>query len=91
MSLRYEQHHSLYKTQNFLRSLLHSSTRPKTVKELKDKAYSCLRHFPFLDERGAPIFSQDDFECPVIKPMEAESIRFKDLQTIEKQHEENQQ
>jgi hypothetical protein len=90
MSIRCEQYYSLYKTQNFLRSLLHHSTRPKTVKEISDQAYSCLRHFPFLNERGEPIFSRDGFECPVIKPMEAESIRFNNLQTIEKHHEEKQ-
>jgi hypothetical protein len=89
MSLRYEQCYALYKTRNFLRDLLDSSARPKTVKELKARAYSCLRHFPFLDERGAPIFSRDDFECPVIKPIDAESIKFQVLQTIEKPHEEN--
>jgi hypothetical protein len=90
MSLKFEQCYALYKTQNFLRSLLHSDTRPKTVKELKARAYSCLRHFPFLDERGEPIFSRDGFECPVIKPMDAEAIRFHGLQPIEKPHEENQ-
>jgi hypothetical protein len=51
---------------------------------LREKAYSCLRHFPFLDNKGAPIFSGDDFECPLIKSMEAEAIRFQDVQTIEK-------
>jgi len=66
MSLKYEQCYSLVKTQRFLRDLMHSSTRPKTVKEMRDRAYSCLRHFPFLDERGNPIWSQDGFECPVI-------------------------
>jgi len=60
------------------------------VNELKARAYSCLRHFPFLDERGEPIFSRDGFECPVIKPI-AESIGFKDVQPIKKPHEENQQ
>jgi hypothetical protein len=67
MSLRSEQQYALYKTRNFLRDLLDSSTRPKTVKELKDRAYSCLRHFPFLDERGNPMWSQDEFPCPVIE------------------------
>ena len=67
MSLRYEQQYSLYKTREFLRDLLHHSTRPKTDSELKDRAYSCLRHFPFLDDRGAPIWSKDDFECPEIR------------------------
>jgi len=70
MSLRYENYYALYKTREFLRELLHSSTRPKTVKELKDRAYSCLRHFPFLKDNGEPMFSQDDFPCPTIKPHE---------------------
>jgi hypothetical protein len=61
MSLRYEQYHSLLKTQNFLRDLLFTDTRPKTVKELKQRAYSCLRHYPFLKENGEPMFSQDTF------------------------------
>jgi hypothetical protein len=61
MSLKYEQHHSLKKTQSFLRDLLFTDTRPKTVKELKDRAYSCLRHFPHLKENGEPMFSQDGF------------------------------
>lgn len=70
MSLRYEQYYSLHKTREFLRDLLRSSTRPKTGKELKDRAYSCLRHFPFLKENGEPMFSRDDFDCPPIKPHE---------------------
>lgn len=61
MSLKYEQYHSLKKTQNFLRDLLSTDTRPKTVKELKDRAYSCLRHFPHLKENGEPMFSRDNF------------------------------
>lgn len=70
MSLRYENYYALYKTREFLRDLLHSSTRPKTGKELKDRAYSCLRHFPFLKDNGEPMFSQDEFPCPPIKPHE---------------------
>jgi hypothetical protein len=61
MSLRHEQYHALKKTREFLRELLDSKTRPKTSQEFKDKAYSCLRHFPFLDQNGKPMFSQDDF------------------------------
>jgi len=61
MSLRYEQYHSLKKTQSFLRDLMFTDTRPKTVKELKARAYSCLRHFPYLKENGEPMFSQDGF------------------------------
>lgn len=61
MSLRAEQYYALKKTREFLRELLVAKTRPKTSQEFKDKAYSCLRHFPYLDEHGKPMFSQDDF------------------------------
>ena len=67
MSLRSEQCYALYKTRNFLRDLMHGSTRPKTAKEFRDRAYSCLRHFPCLDETGMPLFSRDEFPCPVIE------------------------
>lgn len=61
MSLRYEQYHALKRTREFLRSLLTPDTRPKTVKELREKASRCLRHFPPLCESGQPIWSQDPF------------------------------
>lgn len=61
MSLREEQYRALLKSRQFLTSLLSSSTRPKTILELKNGAYSCLRHFPMLDEKGKPIFSSDPF------------------------------
>jgi hypothetical protein len=64
MSLRYEQYWSLRRTREFLRDLLHPSTRPKTVKELRTRASSCLRHYPFLEESGKPMFSQDEFKSP---------------------------
>jgi hypothetical protein len=47
-----------------LADLLHPSTRPKTVKELRGRASACLRHFPLLEESGKPIFSQDEFASP---------------------------
>jgi hypothetical protein len=49
-------------TREFLHDLLQSDTRPKTVKELKERARRCLRHYPFLKEDGEPMFSQDDFK-----------------------------
>jgi hypothetical protein len=61
MSLRYEQYHSLKKTQAFMRDLIFTETRPKKASELKERAHRCLRHFPLLDEHGKPIFSRDDF------------------------------
>jgi hypothetical protein len=61
MSLRREQYWALKKTQDFLRDLLFADSRPKTVKELKHRASACLRHFPFLDDDGKPMFSRDGF------------------------------
>ena len=65
MSLRYEQYDSLTRTREFLRSLLTPETRPKTVKELREKAHRCLRHFPTLHESGQPLWSLDDFTADV--------------------------
>jgi hypothetical protein len=61
MSLRREQYYALKKTQTFLRDLLFTDTRPKKVSELKARAHSCLRHYPFLDNDGKPMFSRDGF------------------------------
>jgi hypothetical protein len=61
MSLRSEQYWALKKTQAFLRDLLFPDTRPKKASELKERAYRCLKHFPFLDDDGKPMFSKDDF------------------------------
>jgi hypothetical protein len=61
MSLRREQYWALKKTQDFLRDLLFTETRPKKVSELKERAYRCLKHFPFLDDNGRPMFSRDGF------------------------------
>lgn len=60
MSLRQEQYRALKRTHEFLCNLMLPS-RPKTAKEIKERAYACLRHFPFLDEHGKPHFSQDPF------------------------------
>jgi len=64
MSLRYEQYWALRRTRQLLADLLHPSTRPKTVKELRGRASACLRHFPFLEASGKPIWSQDEFASP---------------------------
>jgi len=66
MSLKNEQYHSLYRTREFLRDLFTVDKYPKTRKEMRARASSCLRHFPCLAENGEPIFSGDDFDCPNI-------------------------
>lgn len=60
MSLRYEQYNSLKITRDFLIDLLNSKKRPKTVKETRERASRCLRHFPPLGYNGKPLFSKDD-------------------------------
>ena len=72
MSLRYEQRRALLKARDLLCDLLDHNTRPKTVKELKQRASSALRHFPMLDYRGEPMWSQDEFDDPALKERVAE-------------------
>jgi len=64
MSLRHEQYRAMFYTRELLFDLLHPSTRPKTVEQMKARVKRCIRHFPPLDKSGMPIFSQDDVECP---------------------------
>jgi hypothetical protein len=62
MSLRFEQRNALLKARQLRRDCLDPKKRPKTVKELRERAYSALRHFPFLTEQGEPMWSQDEFD-----------------------------
>ena len=59
MSLRYEQQRSLWETRRLLYDIV--AGRATNVQEW---ASYCLRHYPLLDEYGAPMFSRDGFECP---------------------------
>jgi hypothetical protein len=61
MSLRYEEYRALRKSRDLLGDLLNPQRRPKTIGELKRRASEALHHFPFLDERGRPMFSNDNF------------------------------
>ena len=65
MSLRYEQYRSLQMTQQLMFDLLKPRFRPKTIKELRIRVLRCIRHFPFLDTYGKPMFSTDNFALPV--------------------------
>jgi hypothetical protein len=62
MSLKFEQRRALLKARDLLRDLLHPSTRPKSVRELRERASCALRHYPLLDDRGEPMWSQDEFD-----------------------------
>lgn len=65
MSIKVEQFRSLKITKEFLRDLVDPKERPKNVKEMKERVFGCLRHFPPLDENGKPRFSADsiDISC----------------------------
>lgn len=63
MSVRYEQYRSLVET----RQLLHDIVSRRVGLDLVERAAMCARHYPFLDETGAPMFSQDWFETPPIR------------------------
>lgn len=60
MSLRYEQYRALQLTRELLRDFLTGSVK-LTKKETRERASRCLRHYPFLNEKGRPMFSQDSF------------------------------
>jgi hypothetical protein len=62
MSLRHEQRRALLRSRDLLCDLLDAQKRPKTVKELRVRVLSAIRHFPFLDERGEPMWSNDEFD-----------------------------
>ena len=60
MSLRYEQYRSLRYTKEFLHDLLTVERYPKTKREMRQRVFDCLRHYPFLFENGQPMWSKDD-------------------------------
>lgn len=72
MSLKFEQRRALLKARDLLRDCLDPKRRPKTVKELRERASCALKHFPMLDERGEPMWSQDKFDDPDLKERVAE-------------------
>ena len=61
MSLRYEQYRALLITRELLRDLLTTDKYPKTKREMRERVYRCLKHYPFLDEQGQPYWSRDEF------------------------------
>lgn len=59
MSIRIEQYRALVTTRAFLYDLLTVNKFPTTRREMRQRAMTCLRHFPFLRENGEPMFSRD--------------------------------
>lgn len=64
MSLRYEQYRALIYARDFLRALLDPKQTPRVPRRVRAEACRCLRHYPFLDEHGAPMFSNDTLSPP---------------------------
>lgn len=60
MSLRQEQYWAIQRTRDFLRELLRWKGY-MNKKEVRERAYRCLKHFPFLHENGQPMWSKDEF------------------------------
>ncbi len=58
MSLKKEQYRALSITRDLLRDLLTVDKYPKTKKEMRARAYLCLKHYPYLDDDGKPMFSE---------------------------------
>lgn len=61
MSLRYEQYRALQITRDFLRGLIDPRKTKRIPSEIRKRAYRCLRHYPFLNDVGRPMFSHDTF------------------------------
>jgi len=61
MSLRYEEYRALKKTRAFLRELLSRPHKSWTAREIKEQAYTCIKHYPHINEYGKPLFSKDEF------------------------------
>lgn len=55
--MKNEQYASLLKTRELLFDLLDPKKRPKTQKEMQQRVKACLRHYPFLEADGKPMFS----------------------------------
>ena len=64
MSLRFEQYSALLRSKEFMRSLLDPKATPRIPRSIRETAYRCLRHYPFLEENGKPVFSRDSFNLP---------------------------
>lgn len=46
MTLPYERYRAMQNARNFLRDLLDPKKTPRVPKEVRRRAYSCLKHFP---------------------------------------------
>jgi hypothetical protein len=66
MTIPRERFRSLENTRHFLRSLLDPKATPRVPKEVRRRAYWCLRHFPETwDMKEVARVLPDLFNCPV--------------------------
>lgn len=75
MTLPDERTRAIYYTRAFLRDLLHSETRPKTIMELKRRALACLRHYPGMHELADPQKYLDAKEAEKLAKEDAKRFR----------------
>ena len=60
MSIRVEQNRALLLSRDLLRDLIDPAKTPKVPLGVRVVARRCLRHYPFFDQHGSPVFSPDD-------------------------------
>ena len=60
MSLRFEQYRALQYSATFMSDLLDPKKTPRVPKRVRERAYHCLRHYPYLAPNGEPVFSNDN-------------------------------
>lgn len=46
MTLPYERYNAIKRTEEFLKDLMDPKATPRVPKEIRKKAYYCLRHYP---------------------------------------------
>ena len=61
MSLRSEQYNAMIRTREFLRDLMDPAITKRVPKEIRERAYRCIRHYPHCDSNGIPRFSIDPY------------------------------
>lgn len=61
MSLRDQQYKAIQRTRTLLADLINAQKTPRVPRAVRDRAYSCLKHYPHADPNGVPVFSRDPF------------------------------
>lgn len=57
-----ESYNALKKSKGFLTQILLKPFNTWTAKTIKEEASNCLKHYPFLNEEGKPLWHDDELE-----------------------------